>query len=129
MNSPICSPQVAQHLGDYKTAPQQFIVDETFICCMLLGHVSTMHREARQLQLLRQRFIQWMPWLRNATKADVVFTPAALNGNFTVTASWAGGEHSKIYDAATILRMGRVGCTKDYARAFVKEVLEKRGVL
>lgn len=129
MNSPVCSPQVADGVGDYKASTQQFIVNETVVCGMLLGHVSTMHREARQLQLLRQRFIQWLPWLRNATKSDVSFSPSAMNGNFTVTASWADGSHSKIFDAATILRMGRVGCTKDYARAFVKEVLEKRGVL
>lgn len=88
-----------------------------------------MYQQERQLQLLRQRFATWLPWLRNATKANVVLTPTGQGNAFTLTATWRDGEHKKHYDSAAVLKQGRVGCTKDYARAFVREVLERRGVL
>ena len=80
------------------------------------------------LQEVKRRFTLWLPWVRDATKADVELTPLG-GGAFAVVAKWAGGEHRKIFDAAEVLRQGRVRCAKDYARSFVKEVLGKRGVL
>jgi hypothetical protein len=88
-----------------------------------------MHHQERQLQQLRRRFVEWLPWLKNATKADVQVSPVGQGNAFRLTATWPDGTHTKTYDIAGILRLGRVGCTKDYARAFVKEVLGRRGVL
>ena len=88
-----------------------------------------MYHQERQLQQLRLRFSNWLPYLRMATKAEVEILPAGTGNAFIVKATWRDGEHSKAYDAAHILRLGYVSCVKDYARAFVKEVLEKRGVL
>lgn len=91
-----------------------------------------MYQQERQLQHLRQRFGQWLIWLSNATKAEVRIAPAGPGkGNaFYVIASWPENqEYKKLYDAATVLRQGRVGCMKDYARVFVAEVLKERGVL
>lgn len=87
-----------------------------------------MYQQVRLLQRLRQRFSNWLPWLASATKATVSIAPAG-NG-FYVVARWGtDGEYKKLYDAATVLRQGRVGCVKDYARTFVSEVLKERGVL
>lgn len=64
-----------------------------------------------------------------ATKADVAVLPLGSGNAFKLKATWIGGEHEKTYDGAYLLRLGFVSCVKDYARTFVKEVLEKRGVL
>ncbi len=48
---------------------------------------------------------------------------------FDVTAKWPEGEHTKVFDPAWVIRMGRVSCAKEYAMTFVREVLQKRGVL
>lgn len=68
-----------------------------------------------------------------ATKADVQIHPLGQGNHFKLFATWREGDeektHEKVYDTAYLLRLGHVSCTKDYARAFVKEVLEKRGVL
>jgi len=89
-----------------------------------------MYHQERQLQLLRQRFIRWLPYLKNATKAEVRLT-SLVNGNaFYVVATWPPDkEYKKLYDVATVLRQGRVRCVKDYAMVFVQEVLKERGVL
>lgn len=96
---------------------------------VLLVHLANMHYQEQQLQQLRRRFVAWLPWLKNATKAEVQVHPVGQGNAFRLEAKWPEGMHSKVYDIAGVLRLGRVGCTKDYARAFVKEVLEKRGVL
>lgn len=88
-----------------------------------------MYHQERQLQQLRSRFRSWLPYLRMATKAEVEVLPAGVGNAFIIKATWNGGEHVKVYDAAHLLRLGYVSCVKDYARAFVKEVLETRGVL
>lgn len=91
-----------------------------------------MYQQERQLQHLRQRFNHWLGWLSNATKAEVRLSSAGEGkGNaFYVIASWpTDQEYKKLYDVATVLRQGRVGCMKDYARVFVAEVLKERGVL
>lgn len=94
-----------------------------------------MHHQEQQLQRLRGRFSTWLSWLRQATNADVRILPLGQGNAFKLRAIWKGKDdgqeqtHEKVYDVAVLLRMGNVGCTKDYARAFVKEVLEKRGVL
>lgn len=92
-----------------------------------------MHHQEQQLQRLRGRFNAWLPWLKLATQANVQVLPLGQGNAFKLLATWKeqGQEktHEKAYDVATLLRMGNVGCTKDYARAFVKEVLGKRGVL
>lgn len=90
-----------------------------------------MHYQERQLQLLRRRFVQWTPWLVQATKASVRISPLGDGkGNaFKVIATWDGGEHEKVFDIGRLLQQGHVSCTRDYARAFVKEVLGKRGIL
>lgn len=92
-----------------------------------------MHYQEQQLQQLRGRFRTWLPWLKMATKAEVQIHPLGQGNHFKLMAIWwEDGEekiHEKVYDTAYLLRLGKVGCTKDYARAFVKEVLEKRGVL
>ncbi len=89
-----------------------------------------MYPQTRQLQQLKRRFVEWLPWLRQATQAEVTIVSVDANGGFKLVAKWRdAGEHEKIYDVAAVLRQGRVSCTKDYARAFVREVLGKRGVL
>lgn len=88
-----------------------------------------MYQQERLLQLLKQRFAAWLPWLRNAVKAEVELRPTGRGNSFTLIARWSGGEHSKLYDHASVLQQGRVACVKDYGRTFVREVLEKRGVL
>lgn len=96
---------------------------------VLLVHVSNMPYQEQVLQQLRRRFAAWLPWLKIATKAEVRIAPTGQGNAFKLVAKWADGEHEKLYDVAGVLRQGTRGCTKDYARAFVKEVLEKRGVL
>lgn len=89
-----------------------------------------MYHQERLLQSLRQRFMLWLPWLNNATKSAVTISPLNNGNAFVLTARWAAdGEYRKVYDAAAVLKQGRVGCTKDYARKFVEEVLRERGVL
>lgn len=104
-------------------------MDEAAALDVLFVHVSNMHYQEQVLQQLRRRFSSWLPWLELATKADVQVTPTGQGNAFNLVARWPGGEHTKVYDIAGVLRMGARSCTKDYARAFVKEVLEKRGVL
>lgn len=104
-------------------------MDEVATVDVLLRHGSNMHYQEQVLQQLRRRFVAWLPWLKNATKADVQVTPTGQGNGFNLVAKWADGEHSKLYDVAAVLRMGTRGCTKDYARDFVREVLGKRGVL
>lgn len=96
---------------------------------VLFVHVSNMYPQQRMLQQLKRSFTQWLPWLRAATYAEVTIATAGPNSEFKVVARWKDGEHEKVYDIALMSRQGRVGCTKDYARAFVKEVLERRGAL
>lgn len=88
-----------------------------------------MYRPERLLQLLRQRYINWLPWIRQATHAKVEVHPLGHGNSFRVTATWRDGSHEKIYDAAAALSQGRVRCARDFARAFVQEVLEKRGAI
>jgi len=89
-----------------------------------------MYQQEKQLQRLRQRFITWLPYLKNATKAEVRIAPLAQGNSFYIIASWEPGkEYKKLYDVATVLRQGRVRCVKDYAMVFVQEVLHERGVL
>lgn len=92
-----------------------------------------MHYQEQQLQRLRGLFKGWLPWMTKATQATVQIHPLGQGNHFKLLAIWRkDGEellHEKVYDVATLLRMGKVGCTKDYARAFVREVLEKRGVV
>lgn len=89
-----------------------------------------MYQQERQLQLLRQRYTLWLPWLANATKADVRVASAGTGNSFYIVATWPENqEYRKLYDVATVLKQGRVGCVKDYARVFVAEVLKQRGVL
>jgi hypothetical protein len=88
-----------------------------------------MYQPERQLQQLRQRFAAWLPWLKQALKADVTISPTGQGNCFVVTARWNDGEHRKVYDGAAVIAQGRVRCTKDYARSFMQEVLQKRGVL
>ncbi len=89
-----------------------------------------MYQQERVLQRLRQRYQAWLPWLSNATKATVTISSSGNGNGFIVVARWGSdGEYKKLYDAAAVLRQGRVGCVKDYARAFVAEVLTQRGVL
>jgi hypothetical protein len=88
-----------------------------------------MYRPERILQLLRQRYVAWLPWIRQATKAQVEVLPLGHGNAFKVTATWRDGSHEKIYDAATALSQGRVRCARDFARTFVHEVLSKRGVV
>jgi hypothetical protein len=89
-----------------------------------------MYQQERQLQLLRQRFLNWLPYLQTATMATVRISPSGQGNGFFLIASWAPDkEYKKVYDVATVLRQGRVRCVKDYARAFIQEVLKERGVL
>lgn len=86
-----------------------------------------MYQQERLLQLLKQRFVGYIPWLRSITYAEVELRATGHGNSFTLTARWRDGEHSRLFDAAYVLRQGRVSCTRDYARAFAREVLEKRG--
>lgn len=89
-----------------------------------------MYQQERQLQLLRSRFVQWLPWLQNATYAECRISPTGKGNGFIVIASWPENqEYRKVYDASTVLRQGRVRCVKEYAREFVEAVLKQRGVL
>lgn len=89
-----------------------------------------MHQQQRQLQLLRQRFIRWLPYLKTATMAEVRLSAPLSSSSFYVIATWPPDkEYKKLYDVATVLRQGRVRCVKDYAMVFVQEVLKERGVL
>ncbi len=94
-----------------------------------------MHQQERQLQLLRGRFNQWLPWLRQAVQARVTVAPLGQGNAFKLVAQWKDKttdqelQHAKTYDSAMLLKAGHVRCVKDYAREFVHEVLTKRGVL
>lgn len=92
-----------------------------------------MYHQEQQLQRLRGRFTAWLPWLKQATYADVRILPLGQGNAFKIQAKWRADEkeqvYEKSYDIALLLKMGNVGCTKDYARAFVREVLERRGAL
>lgn len=89
-----------------------------------------MYHQERLLQRLRLRFDGWLPWLCNATKANVSIVASGGGNAFTLIAKWpADGEYRKVYDAAAVLRQGRVVCVKDYAREFVAGVLKARGVM
>lgn len=81
-----------------------------------------MYQQEVQLQRLKARFRQWLPWLKTATRADISITSTGTGNAFNITARWQGGEHTKLYDRATVLQQGRVRCVKDYARTFVEEV-------
>ena len=87
-----------------------------------------MYQQEQALQRLRRSFDLWLPWLRTATYAAVKISPTGQGNAFAVTATWKEGEYRKVYDASA-LKQWRVTCTKDYARAFVREVLEKRGAI
>ena len=91
-----------------------------------------MHHQEQQLQRLRYRFNQWLPWLRQAARAEVLTQLIGQGPNFKVTARWieegVEKQYEKTYDAALLLRIGYVSCTRDYARHFVRDVLEKRGI-
>lgn len=104
-------------------------MDESASMVVLLFHVSNMPYQEQVLQQLKRRFTAWLPWLKLATKAEVHLALTGQGNAFRIVAKWPDGEHEKLYDIAGVLRMGVRSCTKDYARAFVKEVLEKRGVL
>lgn len=88
-----------------------------------------MHSYERQLRLLKAKLVRWVPWMSRATHATIEIK--YINAAIVITARWIEGEKSyglsKAYGEEILFR--RVGCVKDYAREFVKEVLMKRGVI
>jgi hypothetical protein len=80
---------------------------------------------------LYRRFVVLVPWLARCTNANITVTrlPGAIE--FSVEAEWEqDGVHQqyrKVYQPE-LLRQERFGCTKDLARRFIRETLEKRGI-
>ena len=65
-----------------------------------------------------------------ATHAKVDVFPTGLGSEFRITATWGkDSSHTMVVGSEFIRATGNVQCTKDYARKFIREVLEKRGVL
>ena len=85
-----------------------------------------------QLRHLRERYQHWIPWLKHALRGDVQISRTGPGEAFVVLASWRSPAgvpqtHRKEYDLSAVKT--RVGCLKDHARALIREVLEKRGVI
>lgn len=84
-------------------------------------------REVRLLQLLKAEYYRHLPWLCSKTGATVIVKQSGGN-TFSLVAKWAGGEHSKLFDEASVRTLGgRGGCAARIAEVFIQEVKRAMG--
>lgn len=85
----------------------------------------------RMVHRLYHRLVILLPWLSRCTNARVTIPAAPVGNTFALEAEWElGGEkgsYRKVFTPDTI-RQEPYRCTKDVARRFIRDVLEKRGV-
>jgi hypothetical protein len=86
-----------------------------------------MDREQHLLQLLKREYARVLPWLCTKTRANVRVVSNGRGNDFSLIATWEGGEYRQFYNAASAHTLGgRGGCAAKMAESFIATVLKMR---
>ena len=86
-----------------------------------------MNRDEHLLQLLKQEFSRHLAWFSSKTATTVTLRPSGHGHDFTLVATWDGGEHVKRYSATDVQRLGgRGGCAAKMAEQFIQETITRK---
>ena len=86
-----------------------------------------MDREQHLLQLLKREYVRVLPWICSKTMANVRVVANGRGNDFSLVATWEGGEHRQFYNATSVRTLGgRGGCAAKMAESFISMVVKMR---